>query len=241
MRARLCVWWAPNSLTSFKRRRNPSMSSANRDACQITITEIRGELGVKQSEIGTLQKVAAEDDQIKTTLRQEAELASKHLLGVEAELRGAHESQQRLQQMLEDERRAWKAKVEAEAQARHDAETHAAEKESDASQVMVLKTELAKKEEALRRMEQDKVHFMGNLDKTMAELDLLPGCSLVLSRPTSSPSPSRSSRAGRKRGTHTMQSTGMYATRDGKKGELVDGGGGTVYEQTTESESEDED
>ena len=144
--------------------------SANRDACQITITEIRGELGVKQSEIGTLQKVAAEDDQIKTTLRQEAELASKHLLGVEAELRGAHESQQRLQQMLEDERRAWKAKVEAEAQARHDAETHAAEKESDASQVVVLKTELAKKEEALRRMEQDKVHFMGNLDKTMAEL-----------------------------------------------------------------------
>ena len=39
-----------------------------------------------------------------------------------------------------------------------------------ASQVVVLKTELAKKEEALRRMEQDKVHFMGNLDKTMAEL-----------------------------------------------------------------------
>ena len=34
-----------------------------------------------------------------------------------------------------------------------------------------------------------------------------------------------------KKGSHTMQTTGIYGKDDGLKGELVDGGGGTVYEQ----------
>ena len=44
-----------------------------------------------------------------------------------------------------------------------------------------------------------------------------------------------------KKGSHTMQTTGIYGKDDGLKGELVDGGGGTVYEQdVTDDEDEPE-
>ena len=82
---------------------------------------------------------------------------------------------------------------------------------------------------------------------TMEELDLLPGCSLVLNREVEE---EEGGGAGKKagggggarrkikKGSHTMASVGIYSTRDNMKGELIDGGGGTVYEQVTESEDE---
>lgn len=43
-----------------------------------------------------------------------------------------------------------------------------------------------------------------------------------------------------KKGTHTMQSIGIYSKDDNAKGELVDGGGGTLYEQdVTDDEADD--
>ncbi|GMI36255.1 hypothetical protein TrCOL_g11467 [Triparma columacea] len=44
----------------------------------------------------------------------------------------------------------------------------------------------------------------------------------------------------KKRGSHTMQSSGIYGRDDGRKGNLVDGGGGTVYEVTDEDEVEED-
>jgi thioredoxin 1 len=41
-----------------------------------------------------------------------------------------------------------------------------------------------------------------------------------------------------KKGTHTMQSIGIYATEDNAKGELIDGGGGTWYEQDVSDDEE---
>jgi hypothetical protein len=154
--------------TDQERKMKEAMSVS--DKLQVTITEQRGEASAMRTEISQLQRSVAEDEQIKLKLRHESEVASKHLLAVEDELRGQHEAQQRLQQMLEDERRAWKAKVETEAHARHDAETHASGLEADAAQVSLLTAELHKKEETLRKLEQDKVHFMANLDRTMAQL-----------------------------------------------------------------------
>jgi hypothetical protein len=46
------------------------------------------------------------------------------------------------------------------------------------------------------------------------------------------------SKKKRKKGTHTMQSIGIYAKDDNAKGELVDGGGGTVYEQDVSDDEE---
>merc|ERR1712224_552082 len=44
-----------------------------------------------------------------------------------------------------------------------------------------------------------------------------------------------------KKGSHTMQSIGVYAKDDNAKGELVDGGGGVLYEQdVTDDEEEGE-
>jgi len=42
----------------------------------------------------------------------------------------------------------------------------------------------------------------------------------------------------KKKGSHTMQSAGIYGREDGRKGNFVDGGGGTVYELTDEDEDE---
>jgi thioredoxin 1 len=42
-----------------------------------------------------------------------------------------------------------------------------------------------------------------------------------------------------KKGTHTMQSIGIYAKDDNAKGELVDGGGGTLYEQDVSDDEGD--
>jgi PUB domain len=45
----------------------------------------------------------------------------------------------------------------------------------------------------------------------------------------------------KKKGNHTMQSVGIYGKDDNLKGELVDGGGGTLYEQdVTDDEKDDE-
>jgi thiol-disulfide isomerase/thioredoxin len=43
----------------------------------------------------------------------------------------------------------------------------------------------------------------------------------------------------KKKGSHTMQSVGIYGKDDNAKGELIDGGGGTLYEQDV-SDDEDE-
>jgi thioredoxin 1 len=42
-----------------------------------------------------------------------------------------------------------------------------------------------------------------------------------------------------KKGTHTMQSIGVYSTEDNAKGELIDGGGGTWYEHDVDDDEED--
>ena len=154
--------------TDQERKMKDAQSVA--DKLQVAITEQRGEVAAMRTEISQLQRAAAEDEQIKAKLRHESEVASKHLLAVEDELRGQQEVQERLQKMLEDERRAWKAKVESEAHTRHDAETHASSLEATAAQVPLLTAELQKKEEALSKLEADKVEFMANLDRTMAQL-----------------------------------------------------------------------
>jgi thioredoxin 1 len=41
-----------------------------------------------------------------------------------------------------------------------------------------------------------------------------------------------------KKGTHTMQSIGIYSTEDNAKGELIDGGGGTWYEHDVSDDEE---
>ena len=42
-----------------------------------------------------------------------------------------------------------------------------------------------------------------------------------------------------KKGSHTMQSIGVYSTEDNAKGELIDGGGGTWYEHDVDDDEEE--
>lgn len=88
------------------------------------------------------------------------------------------------------------------------------------------------------------------LQKTLREHNLFPTASLVI-KPLVATTPSESAtesstltaraaaRRKLKRGSHTMQSVGIYAKNDNAKGELIDGGGGALYEHDV-SDDEDE-
>jgi thioredoxin len=82
-----------------------------------------------------------------------------------------------------------------------------------------------------------------SMDKSLADHGLLPMASFVVKtlEPTSDKSSTKaptksklSARAAvqksRKKGSHTMQSIGVYAKDDNNKAELIDGGGGVWYE-----------
>jgi len=84
------------------------------------------------------------------------------------------------------------------------------------------------------------------MDKSFREHGLYPAATIVIkvgSFPsTIEPSVSLKDRAAAKKtkkGSHTMQTAGIYGKDDGLKGELVDGGGGTVYEQDVTDDEEE--
>jgi thioredoxin 1 len=85
--------------------------------------------------------------------------------------------------------------------------------------------------------------------KTLRDLGLSPSAAIVVKLvDTANPSVTSSKlseRAAiqkkRKKGSHTMQSIGIYSKDDNNKAELVDGGGGTCYEQDISDEEQDED
>ncbi len=73
--------------------------------------------------------------------------------------------------------------------------------------------------------------------KTLGDYGLTPAAAIVVKIGSSSSSSSNSSslkdRAAdkkRKKGSHTMQSIGIYSKDDNNKAELIDGGGGVWYE-----------
>mmetsp|Transcript_30691 Transcript_30691/g.34981 ORF Transcript_30691/g.34981 Transcript_30691/m.34981 type:complete len:750 (-) Transcript_30691:24-2273(-) len=92
-----------------------------------------------------------------------------------------------------------------------------------------------------------KSNDVSTLSKSLRSLGLAPSASLVIKignsqkgEPSKKLKERLSEQKKLKRGSHTMQSIGVYAKDDNAKGELVDGGGGTVYEQdVTDDEEED--
>jgi thiol-disulfide isomerase/thioredoxin len=84
------------------------------------------------------------------------------------------------------------------------------------------------------------------MSKTLRELKFVPSVSLVVSvgtkqrenEPTTKLADRAALRKKKKRGSHTMQSVGIYSKDDNAKGELIDGGGGVWYEQDVTSEAE---
>lgn len=85
--------------------------------------------------------------------------------------------------------------------------------------------------------------------KTLRESKLTPAASIVIKigsgvqRKSTNLKERAAARKEKSKGEHTMQSIGIYAKDDNAKGELIDGGGGTWYEQdvTTDDEGEIED
>jgi thioredoxin len=89
-----------------------------------------------------------------------------------------------------------------------------------------------------------------DMSKSLREYGLMPSAAIVV-RAMTAVDPEVDSSAGAKlaeraaskkktkKGTHTMQSIGVYAKDDNAKGELVDGGGGTLYEQDVSDDEED--
>ena len=87
------------------------------------------------------------------------------------------------------------------------------------------------------------------MKKSLRDCGLVPAASLVVkigAGASTSPSPTKSSLAERaaaekkkKKGSHTMQSIGVYAKDDHLKGNVIDGGGGVMYEQDV-TDDEDE-
>ena len=85
-----------------------------------------------------------------------------------------------------------------------------------------------------------------SMQKSLKDHGLMPMAALVVKVGTSETSTNTSSLKGRaagrkerKKGSHTMQSIGIYAKDDHLKGELIDGGAGALYEQDV-SDDEDE-
>jgi len=88
------------------------------------------------------------------------------------------------------------------------------------------------------------------MGKTLRESKLTPAASIVVkigsgvdrTESTSSLKERAAARKEQSKGEHTMQSIGIYAKDDNAKGNLIDGGGGTWYEQdvTTDDEAEEE-
>lgn len=88
------------------------------------------------------------------------------------------------------------------------------------------------------------------MGKTLCECRLTPAASIVVkigsgadrTEGTSSLKDRAAARKEKSKGEHSMQSIGLYAKDDNVKGNLIDGGGGTWYEQdvTTDDEAEEE-
>jgi len=87
------------------------------------------------------------------------------------------------------------------------------------------------------------------LNKSLREHGLMPAAALVVKikneagNAASTSTSSLSQRAAankKKKGSHTMQSTGIYGKDDNAKGELIDGGGGTLYEQDVTDDEEEQ-
>jgi thiol-disulfide isomerase/thioredoxin len=86
------------------------------------------------------------------------------------------------------------------------------------------------------------------MSKPLRSLGLMPSASIVLSVVSDKKEASTSNLAERaaakkkkRKGSHTMQSVGIYAKDDHLKGELVDGGGGVLYEQDVTDDEEEAD
>jgi hypothetical protein len=83
------------------------------------------------------------------------------------------------------------------------------------------------------------------MKKSLGEHGLMPAANIVVkvgASSTTNTSNLKERAAGkkiRKTGSHTMQSIGVYSKNDNNKMELIDGGGGTMYEQDI-SDDEDE-
>lgn len=87
------------------------------------------------------------------------------------------------------------------------------------------------------------------MNKSLRDYGLVPAATIVVkvgedaAKPSSSSTSSLKDRAAaqkkRKRGSHTMQSIGVYSSQDNAKGELIDGGGGTLFEHDVTSDEED--
>jgi thioredoxin len=86
------------------------------------------------------------------------------------------------------------------------------------------------------------------MGRSLRECKLLPTASIVIkvgegvdrTDNTVSLKERAAARKVKKKGEHTMQSTGIYAKDDNAKGELIDGGGGVWYEHDVSSDDEAE-
>lgn len=87
------------------------------------------------------------------------------------------------------------------------------------------------------------------MDKSLRDYGLLPAAALVVKvgAGASGGAVTKGSLAERaaavkqrKKGSHTMQSIGVYAKDDHLKGEMIDGGGGVMYEQDVTDDEEEE-
>jgi hypothetical protein len=84
------------------------------------------------------------------------------------------------------------------------------------------------------------------MNKSLREHGLVPAATLVIksnSNHKDSSATKLAERAASKRkkktGSHTMQSVGIYGKDDNAKGELIDGGGGTLYEHDVTDDEEE--
>lgn len=86
------------------------------------------------------------------------------------------------------------------------------------------------------------------LSMSLRSLGLTPAAALVIKMNSSESKESRvntlkervAAKKNLKRGSHTMQSIGVYAKDDNAKGEVIDGGGGVLYEQDVSDDEEEE-
>jgi thioredoxin-like negative regulator of GroEL len=82
------------------------------------------------------------------------------------------------------------------------------------------------------------------MKKTLGEHGLMPKAAIVVKvgggeKADATSLKDRAAKKSLKKGSHTMQSIGVYAKDDNNKGELIDGGGGVMYEQDVTDDEEE--
>ena len=141
--------------------------TVSRDSLVKEISDLKSQQTDDRYRMQHLQQVSRQDESENARLMQEGESLLNRVSSTEMELSNLKRLHHTLEKQLDEERSAWTKKVDKESRNRREAESRA---KDIVEKLVVVEAKLAHSNELLGQMENDKVQFMADLDKTMGTL-----------------------------------------------------------------------